>query len=58
MANRTRSRGARHQTVPARTVFPAERSLLDGIAEGELDDHLTAIASAVDACRRLFHMIE
>ncbi|HEX2412309.1 MAG TPA: hypothetical protein VHJ39_14170 [Solirubrobacteraceae bacterium] len=57
MANRTRSRRARHGTVP-RTVSPAERSLLDAIAEGELDDHLGALASAVDARRRLLHTID
>src|SRR5262245_29139309 len=58
MANRTRSRRARHRTMPPRTLSPAERSLLDAIAEGELDDHLGAIASAVDARRRLLHTIE
>ena len=58
MANRTRSRRARHRTVPPRRVSPAERSLLDAIAEGELDDHLGAIASAVDARRRLLHTID
>ena len=35
-----------------------ERSLLDAIAEGELDDHLGAIAAAVDARRRLLHTID
>jgi hypothetical protein len=30
-----------------------DRSLLDAIAGGELDDHLTALAEAVDARRRL-----
>jgi hypothetical protein len=30
-----------------------ERSLLDAIAAGELDDHLGALASAVEARRRL-----
>jgi hypothetical protein len=55
MANRTRSRRARHRAVPP---CAAERSLLDAIAEGELDDHLAAIASAVDARRRLLHTID
>ena len=58
MANRTRSRRARHRTVPSRTPSPAERSLLDAIAEGELDDHLGAIALAVDARRRLLHTVD
>ncbi len=54
MSNRTRSR----RTVPPRTFRDAERSLLDAIAEGELDDHLCAIAAAVDARRRLLHTID
>jgi hypothetical protein len=58
MANRTRSRRARDRTVPPRTPSSAERSLLDATAEGELDDHLAAIASAVDARRRLLHTID
>jgi hypothetical protein len=58
MANRTRSRRARTRTVPPRTSPDAGRSLLDAIAEGELDDHLGAIAGAVDARRRLLHTID
>ena len=58
MANRTRSRRARSRTVPPRTSRDAGRSLLDAIAEGELDDHLGAIAAAVDARRRLLHTID
>jgi hypothetical protein len=58
MANRTRSRRARSRTVPPRTSLDAGRSLLDAIAEGELDDHLGAIAGAVDARRRLLHTID
>jgi hypothetical protein len=58
MANRTRSRRARSRTVPPRTSRDAGRSLLDAIAEGELDDHLGAIAGAVDARRRLLHTID
>jgi len=58
MANRTRSRRNSHRTVPSRTSPDAERSLLDAIAEGELDDHLGAIAAAVDARRRLLHTID
>jgi hypothetical protein len=58
MANRTRGRRASHRTVPPRTGGESERSLLDAIAEGELDDHLGAIAAAVDARRRLLHTID
>jgi hypothetical protein len=58
MANRTRSRRARSRTVPPRTSLDPGRSLLDAIAEGELDDHLGAIAGAVDARRRLLHTID
>ena len=58
MANRTRSRRQSHWTVSPRTSSDAERSLLDAIAEGELDDHLGAIAAAVDARRRLLHTID
>jgi hypothetical protein len=54
MANRTR----RLQTAPPPARAPAERSLLDAIAEGELDDHLGAIAAAVDARRRLLHTVD
>ena len=54
MANRTR----RRRTAPPQTQAPAERSLLDAIAEGELDDHLGAIAAAVDARRQLLHTID
>ena len=35
-----------------------EHSLLDAIAAGVLDDHLVAIAAAVDARRRLLHVVE
>ena len=58
MASRTRSRRARSRTVPPRTSLDAGRSLLDAIAEGELDDHLGALAGAVDARRRLLHTID
>jgi hypothetical protein len=50
MANRTR----RLRTAPP----PAERSLLDVIAAGELDAHLAAIGAAVDARTRLLHTID
>jgi hypothetical protein len=35
----------------------AERQLLDAIASGELDEHLVAIADAVQARRELLHTI-
>ena len=54
MAKRT----GRRRTAPPRTRAPAERSLLDAIAEGELDDHLGAIAAAVEARRQLLHTID
>ena len=39
--------------------WPApERSLLDAIAGGELDDHLGALAAAIDARRHLLHTID
>jgi len=58
MANRMRSRRASHRTVPPHASPDAERSLLDAIAEGELDDHLGAIAAALEARRRLLHTID
>ena len=36
----------------------AERSLLDAIAGGELDDHLGALDAAIDARRHLLHTID
>lgn len=44
--------------MPPRTSLDAERSLLDAIAEGDLDDHLSVIAAAVDARKRLLHTID
>jgi hypothetical protein len=35
----------------------SERSLLDAIAAGELDHHLTALAAAVEARRALLHTV-
>ena len=58
MTSRTRSRRSSHRTVPPRAREEAERSLLDAIAEGELDAHLGAIAAAIDARRRLLHTVE
>lgn len=39
------------------TTGEAERSLLDAIAAGELDEHLDALAAAVEARRRLLHTV-
>jgi hypothetical protein len=58
MASRTRNRRSSRRTVPPRARGEAERSLLDAIAEGELDAHLGAIAAAVDARRRLLQTVE
>lgn len=40
-----------------RPVLGRELSLLDAIASGQLDDHLAALADAVDARRRLLHTV-
>ena len=47
-------RTSRHAS-PA--VLGRELSLLDAIASGPLDDHLAALADAVDARRRLLHTV-
>lgn len=47
-------RSRRHHSTDDLT---RERSLLDAIADGKLDDHLTALAEAVDARRRLLHTV-
>ena len=49
----------RTQTRPHEPIdeLARERSLLDAIADGELDDHLTALAEAVDARRQLLHTV-
>lgn len=54
MADRAR----RLRTAPPPARAPAERSLLDAIAAGELDAHLGAIAAAVDARTRMLHTID
>lgn len=48
------------RTTPPRKPVPEadpERSLLDTIANGDLDDHLSAIADAVDARRHLIDTV-
>jgi hypothetical protein len=37
---------------------PPERLLLEAIADGDLDDHLVAIADAVHARRELLHTVQ
>lgn len=49
--------GKRTRRHRATDVLAHERSLLDAIADGDLDDHLTALAEAVDARRRLLHTV-
>lgn len=46
--------------APPPTSEPAgpERPLLDAIAAGELDDHLTMLADAVDARLHLLHTVQ
>lgn len=47
-------------TAHAPTAAPAgpERSLLDAIAAGDLDDHLGALADAIGARMHLLHTVE
>lgn len=47
-------RSREHHSIEGLT---RERSLLDAIADGKLDDHLTALAEAVEARRRLLHTV-
>lgn len=42
---------------PASPGLDPERSLLQAVADGELDDHLTALADAVHARRHLLHTV-
>ena len=62
--NRTRSHGARGRTgqdAPSHRAAAAsgeERSLLDAIAGGQLDDHLGALAAAIEARRQLLHTVD
>jgi hypothetical protein len=51
------SMGKRTRRLRATDDLAREQSLLDAIAEGDLDDHLTALAEAVDARRRLLHTV-
>jgi hypothetical protein len=41
-----------------RELKPQEHGLLDAIASGELDEHLVAIADAVQARRELLHTVD
>ncbi len=41
-----------------RPAADPERLLLDAIADGELDHHLTALADAIDARRHLLHTVK
>jgi hypothetical protein len=47
-------RTAQHRSSSAAAAYP---SLLDAIAGGQFDDHLTALAEAIDARRHLVHTI-
>ena len=51
MGKRTRRR------YPSEVTSARERSVLDAIADGELDDHLTALAGAIHARQRLLHTV-
>src|SRR4051794_6480938 len=63
MANRTRRQRPRsrsdHDGPPHRSSpVDAQRALLSAIAGGELDDHLGALAAAIDARRHLLHTVD
>ena len=49
--------GKRTSRRASPAVLGREQSLLDAIACGALDDHLTALAEAIDARRRLVHTV-
>ena len=40
-----------------RPTAAPQRSLLDAISDGDLDDHLPALAEAIEARRRLLHTV-
>jgi hypothetical protein len=44
--------------APTSATAGPERSLLDAIAAGDLDDHLTALADAIDARLHLLHTVQ
>lgn len=44
-------------TTPTSALASPERSLLDAIAAGDLDDHLTALADAIHARHHLLHTV-
>jgi hypothetical protein len=49
--------GQRSRCYIATGEVARERTLLDAIATGQLDGHLTALADAVEARRRLLHTV-
>lgn len=49
--------GKRTRRQRSPEVIAPERLLLEATADGELDDHLTALAEAVDARRQLLHTV-
>jgi hypothetical protein len=55
---RSHSRQPRSRSRTLRADRGATRSLLDAIAEGQVDDHLKSIAAAVEARRRLLDTID
>jgi hypothetical protein len=61
MATHAKHRGGRRHAHGSHPTPDAggepERSLLDAIADGRLDDHLTAMADAVHARRLLLHTV-
>jgi hypothetical protein len=50
-------RGAILELMVEQSLHAAERSLLDAIAAGDLDDHLDALAAAIAARRELLHTV-
>jgi len=49
--------GERSRNHGTNGAVAREGSLLDAIADGQLDDHLTALPEAVEARRRLLHTV-
>lgn len=63
MSKRARQRQRHQRTLsspppaPSHSTMPAERMLLEQIAQGALDPHLQALAQAVDARLHLLHTV-